>query len=74
MAKKITQKERVLMYIQRFGSISRRESFLDLGVTELSSRIGELEAMGYQFDRKMETSKNRFNEDVHYTRYSLIER
>lgn len=74
MTKKLTQKERVLLYIQEFGSISRREGFLDLGIVELSSRIGELESMGYRFDRKTETSKNRFGEDVSYTRYSLIER
>lgn len=73
MAKRITQKERVLMYIKEFGSISRRESFIDLGITELSSRIGELEAMGYRFDRKNESAKNRFGETVSYTRYSLID-
>lgn len=74
MTKKLTQKERVILYIQEFGSISRREGFLDLGIVELSSRIGELESMGYQFDRETETSKNRYGEDVRYTRYSLIER
>lgn len=74
MTKRLTQKERVLLYIQEFGSISWREGFLDLGIVELSSRIGELESMGYQFDRKTETSKNRYGEDVRYTRYSLIER
>ena len=74
MAQKLTQRDRVLLYIKEFGSISRREGFIDLGIVELSSRIGELEAMGYRFDRKTETSKNRYGEDVHYTRYSLVER
>lgn len=74
MAKKLTQRDRVLLYIQEFGSISRREGFIDLGITELSSRIGELEAMGYRFYRKTETSKNRYGENVSYMRYSLIER
>ena len=68
MAKKITQKDRILAYLKEFGSITRRESFLDLGITELSARIGELEDAGYQFDRKSEASKNRFGEDVSYTR------
>lgn len=72
--RKKTQKDRVLEYIQEFGSISRREGFMDLGIVELSSRIGELEAMGYCFDKKMETSKNRYGENVHYTRYSLADR
>lgn len=74
MTRKLTQRDRVLLYIKEFGSISRREGFIDLGIVELSSRIGELESMGYQFDRETETSKNRYGEDVHYTRYSLIER
>ena len=73
MGKKITQRDRVLMYIEEFGSISRRESFVDLGVVELSSRIGELEAMGYRFNRETETSKNRYGDSVSYTRYSLRE-
>lgn len=68
-----TQKQRVLEYVQEFGSISRREGFMDLGIVELSSRIGELEAMGYRFDRKTETSKNRYGDPVNYTRYSLRE-
>ena len=70
---RITQKQRILDYVKEFGSISRRESFIDLGIVELSSRIGELEAMGYRFDRKTETSKNRYGEDVCYTRYTLIQ-
>lgn len=69
---RVTQKQRILDYVKEFGSITRRESFLDLGIVELSSRIGELESMGYRFDRKTETSKNRFGEDVSYTRYSLV--
>lgn len=73
MGKKPTQRDRVLSYIQEFGSITRREGFVDLGIVELSSRIGELEAMGYQFDRKTETSKNRYGDSVSYTRYSLKE-
>ena len=73
MGKKPTQRDRVLSYIQEFGSISRREGFMDLGIVELSSRIGELEAMGYQFNRETETSKNRYGDSVSYTRYSLKE-
>lgn len=73
MGKKPTQRDRVLSYIQEFGSITRRESFVDLGVVELSSRIGELESMGYQFNRETETSKNRYGDSVSYTRYSLRE-
>ena len=67
-----SQKQRILEYVQEFGSISRREGFMDLGIVELSSRIGELEAIGYRFDRKTEVSKNRYGDNVTYTRYSLV--
>lgn len=66
----MTQGERIIDYINRFGSISRKEAFNDLGITELSARICELEKKGYSFDRKSETSKNRFGDPVTYTRYS----
>lgn len=69
---KKTQKQRILDYVKEFKSISRREAFLDLGIAELSSRIGELEAMGHRFDRKTEVSQNRYGEEVTYTRYTLI--
>lgn len=68
----MTQKQRILEYVKEFGSISRREGFMDLGITELSSRIGELEAIGYRFDRKTEVSKNRYGDETSYTRYTLI--
>ena len=70
---KPTQKELVLRYLNDFGSITRIQSFLDLGVCELSSRIGELEEDGYKFDRKPMTLKNRYGVTVTVTEYSLKE-
>lgn len=67
----MTQKERVIQYIRDFGSISRREAFLDLGICELSARICELEKMGHTFHREMEKSRNRYGDPVSYTRYTL---
>lgn len=65
----MTQKERVLDYINRFGSITRLDAFKDLGVAELSARICELKKEGHEFETKSETTKNRFGEPVTYTRY-----
>ena len=66
----MTQAERIIDYIEKFGSISRKEAFNDLGITELSARICELQKKGYTFTKTQETSKNRFGEAVTYTRYS----
>ena len=67
------QKERVLDYIEQFGSISSMEAFKDLGVTRLSAVIFNLEEDGYEFDTKPEKCKNRFGERTCFTRYSLKE-
>lgn len=61
----------VLQYIQDFGSITSRDAFFDLGVARLASRIHDLTKLGYEFDRKTETTSNRYGKPVHYARYSL---
>ena len=68
---KMSQKERILDYIDEFGSISSLEAFRDLGVSQLSARLCELEKAGYVFNKKQESSLNRYGERVYFTRYSL---
>ena len=65
------QKERVLDYIEKFGSISSMEAFRDLGVTRLSAVIFNLKEDGHEFDTKPEKGRNRFGERTCFTRYSL---
>lgn len=65
------QTERIMDYIRKFGSISSREAFLDLGVTRLSARIADLKDEGVEFTDEWESSKNRFGETVTYKRFSL---
>lgn len=71
---KKTGAERVIDYIREFGSITTLEAFRDLGIARLSARIYDLEREGYAFLKKTETAKNRFGENVHYTRYYLVTR
>ena len=68
-----TQRDRIVEYINEFGSITALEAVRDLGVLQLSARLVELERQGYRFEKKSETSKNRYGENVHYTRYSIAE-
>lgn len=68
---KETQCDRVIKYIQDFGSISTLEAFNELGCTRLASRICDLSKEGYEFDKNFETKKNRYGEKVSYIRYSL---
>ena len=67
----MTQNERVIAYIKRFGSISTFEAFTELGITRLSARIFELQEAGYNFNRETVSKVNRMGDKVSFTRYSL---
>ena len=66
----MTQYDLILQYMDDFGSISPMEAFSDLGITKLATRISELSRRGYEFDKKMVSSKNRYGKAVSYMRYS----
>lgn len=67
----MTQCERVVEYIKRFGSITPIQAFADLGITKLATRISELRKDGMEFEKEYMKSKNRFGEDVYYMKYSF---
>ena len=66
----MTQADRILDYIDRFGSISPFEAFSDLGITKLATRISEMIANGENISKQRETRRNRYGEKVTYMRYS----
>ena len=68
---KATQAERVLDYIEQFGSITQLEALQDLGVMRLASRISDLKKLGYPITSDVESVKNRFGENCYIKRYSL---
>lgn len=68
-----TQRQQIIDYLHKFGSITRIQAAADLGVMELASRIGELEREGYQFSKITETAINRLNKKVTFTKYTLKE-
>lgn len=70
---KPTQNERIIDYINQFGSITQLEALRDLGVMRLASRISDLKRLGYPIDSKTETVKNRFQEPCHIKVYFLKE-
>ena len=67
----MTQGERIVKYLKDFGSITPYEAFSELGITKLSTRIGELEKRGVEFEREYVGGKNRYGEPVHYMKYRL---
>ena len=68
---KPTQNDRILDYIDRFGSITQLEALQDLGIMRLASRISDLKSLGYPIISEMETVKNRFGEKCSIKRYRL---
>ena len=71
MEKKITQRDRVLQFMNEHGSITAYEAFTEIGCTQLSARICELEAEGYVFDKELIKTKNRYGDNTHYYRYRI---
>lgn len=68
---KATQAQRVLAYIEKFGSITQYEALQDLGVMRLASRISDLRKLGYPIRGESVAVKNRFEETCYVKRYSL---
>ena len=65
----MTQCERILKYMDDFGSISTMQAFNDLGVTRLASRIHDLRRMGIVIESETKYGKNRYGERIHYSVY-----
>ena len=68
---KPTQNERIIDYMNRFGSITQFEALQDLGIMRLASRISDLRSRGYSITSKYETVINRFGEKTQVKRYRL---
>ena len=70
---KITQKDRILEYIRKFGSISIFEAYTNLGITQLGARKKKKKKEGYEFKTEWESNTNRFGEKTEYKRYYLVD-
>lgn len=65
------QTERILKYINDFGSITSLQAMQDLGVMRLASRITDLKQAGYEIDSEYVHSKNRYGDPMRYKRYYM---
>lgn len=71
LERKPTQRDKVLAYINQFGSITSWQAYSDLGVTQLGARIYELKEQGYIFSKTRVNTTNRLGEKTHYDEYRL---
>ena len=67
----MNQEQKVIDYVERFGSITTLDAFRDLAITRLSSRIFNIKKLGYKVSSVRETSKNRLGEEVNYNIYFI---
>lgn len=66
-----TQNQRILDYIERFGSITQLEALRDIGVMRLASRVSDLRRLGYPIVSDNVPVTNRYGEKCHVKRYRL---
>lgn len=70
--RKLTQSERVMWYIKKYGSITWKDADRDLGIARLSAVIYNLVHLDEEpISSITEIGKNRWNEPTHYSRYYL---
>jgi hypothetical protein len=70
-AKPPNQQQQVLDYLAKNLTITTAEANTHLGVTRLSSRIFDLKAKGYEFDRQLVVTKNRVGKPIRHAQWRL---
>ncbi len=70
--KTLTQNQRIIRHLKDKGSITALEAMKEYGIMRLSSRVCELKDQGYLIRSEFVSSKNRYNESVSFSKYSLI--
>jgi|TARA_R100001086_G_scaffold225223_1_gene143434 hypothetical protein len=66
-----TQKQRIIRHLKDKGSITALQAMKEYGIMRLTSRICELKDEGYNIKSEFVSSKNRYNEPVSYSKYTL---
>ncbi len=67
----MTQRDRILKYLQSGQTLTRLNSWNELGVLEAPARISELRAAGWPIITTMYTVTNRYGEKVRVARWSM---
>lgn len=68
---KPSQNQKILDYIERFGSITPLEAMKDLGIMRFGSRICDLRRLGYPLVGEWEEVDNRFGEKTRIKRFRM---
>lgn len=71
MAKIISQSERVLQHMQRYGSITTIKAWNLYGITRLAARIKNLRDAGWDIESDELRGIDRYGRPTRFTRYTL---
>jgi len=70
--KTLTQKDRIIRHLKDKGTITALEAMKEYGIMRLTSRVSELKDEGYLIRSEFISSKNRYDEPVSFSKYSLL--
>jgi len=66
----ITQCQKVLRHIDKYGSINTLDAIKRYGITRLASRIYELKKYhDFKIDKTLIATTNKYGQPVHYAKY-----
>lgn len=72
---KATQKNKILAFCEKYGSITVRDAFEKLNINSPTKRISELRASGhYEVETFEEKETNSLGETVRFNRYFIRKR
>ena len=71
--KKISQCDKIVEYMQKHGSITQLDAYIEIGCIRLPSRIHDLRKRGYAISVKTERVKKSDGGYAPIARYSLAE-
>ena len=67
----MNQQERILAYLQEGNTLTRLNSWDELGIIEAPARISELKAKGHDIKTRRFSVTNRYGEKVSIAKWSL---
>lgn len=65
----MTQCERIMTHMDKYGSITAMDAMYLYGIMRLASRMSELKEEGYQFYTETVRGRNRYGDTTCYARY-----
>lgn len=68
---RVTQKDKVLAYMQQYGSITPLDAMREFSCMRLGARIADLKADGYDIRTEFRAGKNKFGEATHWASYFI---